>query len=95
MELLIEAGIPAGEVLAMSTRNAAIALGQARDIGTIEVGKRADLVVIDGNPLADISNTRRVTLVIAKGVLLCPAALRSSVIASSVPVCASHGEKGR
>jgi imidazolonepropionase-like amidohydrolase len=79
----------------MSTRNAAIALGQARDIGTIEVGKRADLVAIDGNPLADISNTRRVKLVVAKGLLLCPAALRSSVTVSSVPVCASHDEKGR
>jgi len=77
MQLLTEAGIPAADVLAMSTRNAAIALGQGADIGTIEVGKRADLVVIDQNPLSNIENTRQVELVVANGVMLHPAALRA------------------
>jgi imidazolonepropionase-like amidohydrolase len=80
MELLTQAGIPVADVLAMSTRNAAIALGQAADIGTIEVGKRADLVVLDQNPLANIRNTRRVGLVVANGIMLRPAALRANVL---------------
>jgi imidazolonepropionase-like amidohydrolase len=80
MELLIQAGIPPAAVLAMSTRNAAIALGQAADIGTIEVGKRADLVVLDQNPLSNIRNTRRVDLVVVNGAMLRPAALRAKVV---------------
>lgn len=75
MELLAEAGVPAADVLAMATRNAAEALGQAADIGTIEVGKRADLVVLARDPLADVRNARSVELVIANGRVLRPAEL--------------------
>lgn len=80
MELMTEAGIPAADVLGMSTRNAAIALGQAADIGTIEVGKRADLVVLEQNPLENIGNTRRIEIVVANGAMLRPAALRAKVV---------------
>jgi imidazolonepropionase-like amidohydrolase len=79
MELLTEAGIPASDVLAMSTRNAAIALDHSADIGTIEVGKRADLVVLGQNPLSNIRSTRRVELVITNGAMLRPADLRAKV----------------
>jgi len=75
MELLVQAGIPAEEVLAMSTRNAATVLGLAGDIGTVEAGKRADLVVLRKNPLADIRNSSQIDLVVVKGRLLKPAAL--------------------
>jgi len=75
MELLVQAGIPAEEVLAMSTRNAATVLGLAGDIGTVEAGKRADLVVLKKNPLADIRNSSQIDLVVVKGQLLKPAAL--------------------
>jgi imidazolonepropionase-like amidohydrolase len=78
MEPLAGAGIPAAAVLAMSTRNAAMALGHLDDSGIVEVGKRADLVVLDRNPLADIRNTRAIDLVIAHGRLLQPAALQTS-----------------
>jgi imidazolonepropionase-like amidohydrolase len=75
MELLVQAGIPAEEVLAMSTRNAATVLGLAGDIGTVEAGERADLVVLKKNPLADIRNSSQIDLVVVKGQLLKPAAL--------------------
>ncbi|MCG8469556.1 MAG: amidohydrolase family protein [Gemmatimonadetes bacterium] len=67
MQLLVRAGIPALEVLSMATRNGAIALGQLHERGTLEVGKRADLLVLDGDPVADIRNARNVGLVFIGG----------------------------
>ena len=67
MELLAEAGIPAVDVLAMATRNGAQALGKASEIGTVETGKMADLVVLERNPLDDIRNTRSIDYVFRRG----------------------------
>ncbi|WP_419160901.1 amidohydrolase family protein [Candidatus Palauibacter sp.] len=67
MRLLVEAGIPALEVIGMATRNAATALGQLHERGTIEIGKRADFLVIEGNPVADIRNASRISLVVIGG----------------------------
>ena len=67
MELLVEAGIPPLEVLGMATRNGAIALGQLHERGTIEIGKRADFLVLEANPVADIRNARRISLVVIDG----------------------------
>jgi imidazolonepropionase-like amidohydrolase len=67
MLLLEEAGIPRLQVLQMATCNAAIALRRENEMGTIEAGKRADLVVLSANPLADLHNTRRIDLVIQGG----------------------------
>ncbi|MBZ5502107.1 MAG: amidohydrolase family protein [Acidobacteriia bacterium] len=75
MELLSEAGIPTQDVLAMATRNAAAALGLDREIGTVEVGKRADLVILAANPLDDIRNTRRIKYVVTDGKLFQPGSL--------------------
>jgi imidazolonepropionase-like amidohydrolase len=72
MELLSEAGIPNEAVLAMATRNAAQALGLAKEIGTVERGKGADLVVLRANPLDDIRNTRRIRYVFGAGKLFVP-----------------------
>ena len=58
MELLVEAGIPPHNVLRMATRNAASALGILHQRGTIEPGKRADLIVLRADPLSDIGNLR-------------------------------------
>ena len=55
------------EVIATLTRNAAVYLGLERQIGTIEPGKIADLIIIDGNPLADIRDLSRVKVVVQKG----------------------------
>ena len=67
MQLLVEAGIPALDVLGMATRNGAIELGQLHERGTIEIGKRADFLVLEANPLADIRNASRISLVVIDG----------------------------
>ena len=50
-----------------STTVSARAMGLDRDSGTIEVGKRADLILIQGDPLANISDLRKVSQVVANG----------------------------
>jgi len=75
MALLHQCGIPNDAILAMATRNAAEALGLQADIGSLVAGKRADLVVLDKNPLIDIRNAGAVFLVVAKGRLFHPHAL--------------------
>jgi imidazolonepropionase-like amidohydrolase len=70
MELLVAAGIPAPEVVRIATRNGAEALGLLDEIGTVEVGKRADLLVLSADPLADIRNTRSIEAVIQGGEVL-------------------------
>ena len=67
MRLLAGAGIPEIDVLGMATRNAAIALGVLHERGTIELGKRADFLVLEANPLADIRNAGRISLVVLGG----------------------------
>lgn len=68
MEAMVEAGMTPMQVLVASTRNGARAMGRT-DIGTLEPGKLADLVVLDADPLADIGNLRRVALVARGGEL--------------------------
>ena len=63
------AGMTAAEVLASSTIVAARAMGIAGETGSVEAGKRADLVVLDADPTADIANARRVRLVVRNGAL--------------------------
>ena len=70
LELLVEAGIPPMEVIKVATRNGAQALGIEQDVGTIEAGKQADMVVLSDNPLEDISNIRKIGAVINNGQLI-------------------------
>jgi imidazolonepropionase-like amidohydrolase len=65
LRLLAEAGIPAAAVLRMATMNAALALRQ--NIGSVEAGKEADLVVLGANPLQSLDHTERIELVIKGG----------------------------
>lgn len=67
MEAMQAAGMPAGEVFASATSIAARAMGRERDIGSLEAGKLADLVLLEGDPTADIANARRVRLVMRGG----------------------------
>jgi imidazolonepropionase-like amidohydrolase len=67
--LLVEAGLTPLEALQAATRDPARFLGLA-DTGTIEPGKRADLVLLDADPLADIANTRKIAAVVLHGRLL-------------------------
>ncbi len=75
LELLSQAGIPAIDVLTIATRNAAAAVDRLDDFGTLEAGKRADVVVLAADPLADIRNTRAIDWVIKDGHVLDPASL--------------------
>ena len=75
LELLTDAGLSPSEALLAATRNNARALGQSGELGSIEAGKLADLVVLDADPLLDIRHTRRIHRVIRGGVVLDPAAL--------------------
>jgi len=67
MQLLADAGVPNGRILAAATVNAADALGAGQRLGRIEPGFEADLLVLDRNPLADIANTRAIHAVVLKG----------------------------
>jgi hypothetical protein len=72
MELLVRAGIPPLDVLTIATANGAKALGILAEVGTIEEGKRADLVVLAADPMKDIRNTRNVDYVFLAGKRLEP-----------------------
>ena len=70
IEQLAEAGLAPMEALDSATRVAAEALGVGHELGTIEVGKIADLVLLGGDPLEDIGNLRKTELVIMNGRLV-------------------------
>ncbi len=78
-ELLVESGLTPLEAIKVCTLNGATYLGRADRIGSIAVGKQADLVVIDGNPAATIADIAHVTLVFKQGVGYDPAKLIDSV----------------
>ncbi len=67
LRLLVQAGLTPFEALLTGTYNPAVFLGEALEAGTVEVGKRADLVLLDKNPLKKISNVRRVAGVTIDG----------------------------
>ena len=64
LELYVQAGIPAAQALKIATWNGAKHSDRLNEIGSIERGKRADLLLVDGDPVADIRAIRRVALVI-------------------------------
>lgn len=67
LKLLVSAGFTPMEALQAATLNSARYLGKEKDLGTIEAGKFADLVLLDANPLEDISNTQKIRAVIVNG----------------------------
>jgi len=78
MEMFVRAGIPPIDVLQAATLNPARAVGAERDLGSIEVGKLADLVLLDADPLADITNTLRIWRVMKGGWLFDPDTLEAA-----------------
>ena len=67
LELFAKGGLTPFEVLQTATTRAADALGEGANLGSIEAGKLADLVIVTGDPLADIRNARKVRTVIKNG----------------------------
>jgi imidazolonepropionase-like amidohydrolase len=68
--LLVHAGLTPAEALRTATINPARFLGLTDSLGVVATGKVADLVLLDGNPLQDIANTKRIRAVIQGGRLL-------------------------
>lgn len=75
VELSVQAGLTPLEAIRTATIIPAKAMGLEKEVGTIEAGKRADLVVFDANPTADIANIRRIHWVVAAGRVYEPAPL--------------------
>ena len=68
--LLVEAGLSPLQALQSATSNPARFFNRSRDLGTIEIGKLADMVLLDANPLEEIRNTQKINSVIVNGRLL-------------------------
>jgi imidazolonepropionase-like amidohydrolase len=79
IELYVKAGFTPMEAIQAATLVPARALGMEKDSGTVEPGKRADVIVVDGNPLENISDLRKVNAVFSAGRMFQPAALWESV----------------
>jgi imidazolonepropionase-like amidohydrolase len=76
LEFFVQAGIPPLDVLRIATQEAAAAVGADGDLGTLEPGKLADIVLLDANPLDDIKNTQTIWRVIKGGWVFDPEELR-------------------
>jgi imidazolonepropionase-like amidohydrolase len=79
MEMMTQAGLTPLQVLRSATSNGAKAMGLERDIGTIEAGKLADLVILDADPLANLENLTRIHRVIKDGRVYDPDGLIASI----------------
>ncbi len=69
LETLVRFGVPPREALLAATRRGAEACRVEREVGTLEPGKRADLIAVEGDPLRDIAAMRRVVFVMTDGVV--------------------------
>jgi len=81
MEAMQAAGMTPTEVLVASTKGGSLALGREKEVGTVEKGKLADLLVVGGDPTQDIANLRKVKVVVRGGVSRTIDELRSIVAA--------------
>jgi hypothetical protein len=79
LELYREAGIPASEILQIATLRAAHVMKRDRDLGSIQPGKLADLVLVAGDPTQDISAVRNTKLVVKDGVVFDPARIYEAI----------------
>ncbi|TKG95227.1 hypothetical protein EYV94_10985, partial [Puteibacter caeruleilacunae] len=77
MELLTEAGLSNIDAIKAATINNAEAVGEEKNVGTIESNKLANLVILNSNPLEDIKNTKDIKMVIKRGKVIDPSTLAS------------------
>jgi imidazolonepropionase-like amidohydrolase len=61
------AGMRPSDIIVSATRNAAAVTGRQNEVGTLERGKLADLVILEADPIVDIKNTRRISRVMKGG----------------------------
>jgi hypothetical protein len=67
MELMANAGLRPMEIIVATTKNAAAVMGREAEVGTLQKGKFADLVILEADPLTDIKNTRKIFKVMKNG----------------------------
>jgi imidazolonepropionase-like amidohydrolase len=67
LELLVEAGLSPVDVITAATRTGALTLRKLDELGTVEAGKRADLLLLNANPLEDVRNFRKIDQVMLEG----------------------------
>ena len=84
MEDMVRAGMTPADVIVAATRNSADLLA-LDDLGTLEAGKSADFVVLEANPLDDITNTRRIVDVYLRGTAVDRAALSAAWVGGATP----------
>jgi imidazolonepropionase-like amidohydrolase len=70
LEMLVRAGLSPLEAIGAATVKPAEYFSLQEEMGSIDVGKRADMVLLDADPLVDISNSKRISAVISKGRLI-------------------------
>ncbi|MFY8035513.1 MAG: amidohydrolase family protein, partial [Cyclobacteriaceae bacterium] len=78
LELYAKAGVPNAHVLKSATLISAQVAGKEKELGSVEAGKKANLILIDGDPLKNISDIRKVDLVMKAGNIYQPKALYQS-----------------
>ena len=79
LELYVKAGIPSNKVLQLATWGAATYTGKAKYVGSIEKGKSADMILVEGDTVKNISNIRNTRLVITQGKIYDPGKLYSAI----------------
>jgi imidazolonepropionase-like amidohydrolase len=79
LELYVQAGLTPMQVIQLATSGAAKVMRMDGEVGTVEAGKRADLILVQGNPLERFSDLRKVKRVVTKGRMYDPSELWKSV----------------
>jgi imidazolonepropionase-like amidohydrolase len=85
IEGYVELGMTPMQAIVAGTKNGAIACKMQKDLGTVEVGKIADLLVLDADPLASISNIRKLRTIVAEGRVIDPNSLPTKAVWYKAP----------
>ena len=85
IEGYVELGMTPMQAITAGTRNGAIACKMQKDLGTVEVGKIADLLLLDADPLASISNIRKLRTIVKDGRVIDPNSIPTNPIWYKAP----------